>query len=169
MAISDVNRATQTANSIGSTNAATSGGNQDDNLINNDKNLNSSNNSSSLLTQPERTDRVPENEASKSNQAVCRFYLKKTCKYGRKGENWPFNHPMLCYKYIKRGEKSGGCKKGKECQFLHPQLCKKALNTRTCLNKNCHYYHVQGTKLTNETTSLGQSPEQSNNVSIQVN
>ena len=169
MAISDVNRAIPPADSIGSTNAATSGGNQDGNLINNNQNLNSSNNSSGLPTQPERTDGVPENEANKSNQAVCRFYLKKACKYGRKGENCPFNHPKLCYKYIKRGEKSGGCKKGKDCQFLHPQLCKRALNTRTCLNKNCRYYHVQGTKLTNETTSPGQSPEQSNNVPIQIN
>ena len=44
----------------------------------------------------------------------------------------------------------GGCKKGEKCQYVHPKLCRKALETRVCANKRCRFYHVNGTKFTNE-------------------
>ena len=44
----------------------------------------------------------------------------------------------------------GGCRKGDQCQYVHPKLCRKALETRVCANKRCRFYHVNGTKFTNE-------------------
>ena len=46
------------------------------------------------------------------NKTVCRFYLQKSCKNGRKGDDCKFAHPKLCFNYVKRGDERGGCKKG---------------------------------------------------------
>ena len=89
--------------------------------------------------------------APQSNMPVCKFYLRKSCQHGRKGEGCTYSHPKLCYNYIKRGDQRGGCKKGNQCKYEHPKLCKKALDTRTCSNRKCTLYHVAGTKFNEET------------------
>ena len=88
--------------------------------------------------------------AVSKNAAICRFYLRKSCKHGKKGDNCNFTHPKLCFNFIKHGDQRGGCNKGANCQFTHPKLCQSALNRRVCTNKRCRFYHVTGTKFTEE-------------------
>ena len=57
-----------------------------------------------------------------AQRAICKFYLQKSCKHGRKGDDCNYSHPKLCYSYIKRGDKRGGCKKGSQCSYVHPKL-----------------------------------------------
>ena len=85
-----------------------------------------------------------------TQRAVCKFYLQKSCKYGRKGDGCSYSHPKLCYSFIKRGDRRGGCKKGNQCAFVHPKLCRRALETRICTNQKCRMYHVTGTKFSKE-------------------
>ena len=80
---------------------------------------------------------------------VCKYYLQKSCKYGRKGDGCNYSHPKLCFSYIKRGDRRGGCKKGESCNYVHPKLCQRALDTRVCTNNRCRFYHVTGTNSTN--------------------
>ena len=94
----------------------------------------------SSSTEKENTDQV------NSSPSVCKFYMQKSCKHGRKGDDCKYSHPKLCFNYIKHGDKRGGCKKGSQCKFAHPKLCQRALETRTCSNKRCRFYHVAGTK-----------------------
>ena len=79
---------------------------------------------------------------------VCKYYLQKGCKHGKKGSGCNYSHPKLCFSFIKRGEKSGGCKKGDQCNYVHPKLCRRALDTRVCTNERCRFYHVTGTRFT---------------------
>ena len=70
---------------------------------------------------------------------VCKYYLQKGCKHGKKGSGCNYSHPKLCFSFIKRGEKSGGCKKGDQCNYVHPKLCRRALDTRVCTNDRCRF------------------------------
>ena len=79
---------------------------------------------------------------------VCRYYKTRTCKYGAYGNGCPFNHPKKCQKYIKHGNKAGGCKKGAKCGDYHPQLCWSSDNFGTCDREQCKYQHLQGTNRT---------------------
>ena len=108
------------------------------------------------------TQRTVSDKADES-RPVCKFYLRKSCKHGKMGNGCDYRHPKLCFKFIKRGEKRGGCDKGAQCQYVHPQLCRKALATRTCMNKNCRFYHVSGTKFSdkNSTETPDNSAQQS--------
>ena len=92
---------------------------------------------------------------------VCKFYLQKGCKHGKKGTGCHFSHPKLCFSFIKRGDKQGGCKKGEKCNYVHPNLCRRALNTRVCINTRCRSYHVTGTKFSLPTDEI------SGNTSVQ--
>ena len=83
---------------------------------------------------------------------VCKFYLQKSCKHGKKGEGCKYSHPKLCFNFIRRGNRRGGCRKGEQCTYVHPKLCTKALETKTCTNKKCRFYHIAGTKFTSNFT-----------------
>ena len=79
----------------------------------------------------------PDEDSKKPSLTTCKFYMQKSCKHGRKGVGCNYSHPKLCYSYIKRGDKKGGCKKGDQCNYAHPKLCKRALESKVCSNKRC--------------------------------
>ena len=45
-----------------------------------------------------------------SNKTVCRYFLRQECRHGVSGKDCKFDHPKLCYKFIRNGSKHGGCK-----------------------------------------------------------
>ena len=79
-------------------------------------------------------------------QRVCRFYAKKYCRFGTKGEGCKFAHPKKCLKYISHGTKGNrGCRKGAKCDFYHPPLCYGSVDKGECDVENCGYTHLKGT------------------------
>ena len=83
------------------------------------------------------------------NRPACKFYLRRGCKHGRKGVSCKFDHPKLCFKYTKYGDKRGGCREGKDCRYFHPKLCN-SYKSGVCSRPNCNFYHVSGTKMSKE-------------------
>ena len=81
---------------------------------------------------------------------ICKFYKLGRCKYGISGQKdglCPFSHPKACQRYIANGTKAPrGCTKGENCRFFHPRLCNASVRNRTCINKNCKFLHLRGTK-----------------------
>lgn len=76
---------------------------------------------------------------------ICKHYLQKKCKHGRKGENCKFDHPKLCIKYLKFGRKArSGCQKGSNCEYHHPRLCWEYSRTGWCSRVECRFYHSKG-------------------------
>ena len=80
------------------------------------------------------------------NKATCKYYIKRNCKYGSKGEGCSFSHPKKCTKFMRNGDRNNGCKKGKKCEFYHPPICWQSLKTKTCGYTKCKYHHLQGTR-----------------------
>ena len=124
--------------------------------VNSDSNETLNNSNSSQTQQETQTDNH-NRPTGTGNDTICRYYLKKSCNHGKKGDGCNFTHPKLCFNFIKRGDKRGGCKKGANCQFTHPNLCRSALERRVCVNKRCSFYHVTGTKFMNEETVLSRN------------
>ena len=74
---------------------------------------------------------------------ICRDYLKASCT---KAKSCKADHPKICENLLDHGlHKPYGCN-GKECHDLHPPMCKNSLKHNRCLNTNCTYYHIKGTK-----------------------
>ena len=113
-----------------------------------------SNNNQSEQTNQTVTSRNEED----APKPVSKFYLHKACKHGKGGIGCKFEHPKLCFNYIKRGDKRGGCKKGEQCPYTHPKLCRRGLDSRVCTNKRCKFYHVSGTKFSIENRT-NESPD----------
>ena len=87
------------------------------------------------------------NRDTQKSDKVCRYYLKGTCKHGRKGASCLFAHPPYCNRLLTYGTHSSrGCNKGSECEFVHPKMCYKSLSKRQCFNENCPFFHIKGTK-----------------------
>ena len=98
----------------------------------------------------DRTDKV--NTQAKdvsSKKTVCRYFLRQECRHGVSGKDCKFDHPKLCYKFIRNGSKHGGCKK-QQCNFFHPRLCQSSQKERKCVQKSCKLYHLKGTKREND-------------------
>ena len=76
---------------------------------------------------------------------VCKYYARKECKYGVKGDKCPFNHPPKCIKFVNHGDRNAGCKKGKTCPLFHPPLCWNSVNHGWCDRAGCKYQHLRGT------------------------
>ena len=71
--------------------------------------------------------------------AVCSHYLKGRCKHGRVGSDCKWNHPKLCFSFIK----NGSCVKD-ECLFFHPNLCRHSKKKEVCpKEEKCRYYHTK--------------------------
>ena len=88
-------------------------------------------------------------ENNPNNKPVCRYYLRRECKHGRRGVGCDFAHPNMCFKFIQRGERPGGCSKGKNCNYLHPPLCRGSKGDRMiCTKPRCKFYHLKGVKIT---------------------
>ena len=57
-----------------------------------------------------------------------------------------FEHPKLCFKYIKHGDRRAGCKEGSNCNYVHPKLCN-SYKSGVCSREKCHFFHIKGTKI----------------------
>ena len=96
-----------------------------------------------------------EKQPEDDKQPVCRFYLRKQCKHGMKGDGCAFSHPPICQKLLNFGHSKRGCK-GKGCKSIHPKMCNHSLRSKECSYKNCKFYHVKGTKYVEE---VGHKPD----------
>ena len=94
---------------------------------------------------------VSGNLSSSTKKPTCKFYLRRSCKHGRRGTACQFDHPKLCFKYIKNGDMKGGCKEGSKCKYVHPKLCG-SYRTGVCKRKNCSFYHVHNIKIQTESS-----------------
>ena len=90
--------------------------------------------SKSAAASEEDTPKEETNNSNSKSKAICRYFLRRKCKYGVVGKDCKFEHPKLCYKYIRNGSKHGGCKKI-DCQYYHPKLCINSIRDRACLKK----------------------------------
>ena len=93
------------------------------------------------------------NPASSTKKPTCKFFLRRSCKHGRRGTACQFDHPKLCFKYTKNGDMRGGCKEGSKCKYVHPKLCG-SYKTGVCKRKNCSFYHVHNAKLQTESNPI---------------
>ena len=81
-----------------------------------------------------------------SKRKICQNYLKKNCRYGKSGRvggMCNFEHPKLCYKFIKFGKTRKGCEKGTSCDYHHPRMCWEFAKKAECKRINCRYYHAR--------------------------
>lgn len=105
-------------------------------------------------------------EMQRKKRRVCKHFLQKKCKHGKHGEKCDFEHPKMCFRFSKFGEKHpGGCKKGKKCQFYHPPLCWKSVNGEKCERKNCKFFHIRVPRVADK--SVGESKDKNRNAEIQ--
>ena len=117
-----------------------------------DQTLENSQSRDGVTEQGNRVTNVRESPNSKNEtkkkKKLCKFYVKKTCKYGAKGVGCEFDHPPKCIKFMSHGDKNAkGCKKGKDCgSGYHPPICWDSLRDRVCGRENCKYRHLHRTK-----------------------
>jgi len=83
---------------------------------------------------------------------ICKFFLKKKCKYGTKGNkngHCQYRHPRKCGKYMRHGPLSKKNKEGcdvKTCSSFHPRLCQSSVKSKICERESCDLSHIVGTK-----------------------
>jgi hypothetical protein len=83
---------------------------------------------------------------------ICPLYKKRQCPHGVSGQNevngkvCQLPHPRKCLKFCRFGKRKGGCTKGSSCKYYHPVLCKFSVRSNRCLNSECTYTHLKGTK-----------------------
>ena len=86
---------------------------------------------------------------------ICRFYARGSCKHGVSGTRdgkCNFAHPPMCKPYQQYGRRGpNGCKG--DCKLWHPKLCFKAIDFGECLNRECKFWHIKGTRRTNSPPS----------------
>ena len=83
------------------------------------------------------------NTENESQDKICMFYIQFKCKFGRWGEECPYEHPKICYSFMSEGKK--GCNKDDNCQYFHPEICTKSLEGLICTAKKCklgHFKHL---------------------------
>ena len=83
---------------------------------------------------------------------TCPKLMHGTCPHGvtgkalHRGKPCEFEHPKLCKKYIRYGNRGRfGCKEGDQCDLFHPILCQKSVKQRKCFNSKCTHKHLKGT------------------------
>ena len=83
---------------------------------------------------------------------ICAKYRKGVCPHGLRGnkviegKKCSFEHPRACRKYSSFGSKGpNGCKR-ESCRYYHPVLCRYSFKDRLCVNQNCTFVHLKGTK-----------------------
>lgn len=84
-------------------------------------------------------------------KTICRFYRQNRCKHGITGHGIPgtqckFDHPKPCIRFTAHGTGSGGCREGLKCSKFHPRMCRDSLRKNECLNPDCTFPHVRGTR-----------------------
>ena len=78
------------------------------------------------------------------NKIICRFYRNGNCK---RGKLCTFEHPRKCKIFCAHGLKKfndKGCD-GK-CKSFHPKACYNSMKQKLCPKKECHFFHINGTK-----------------------
>ena len=97
---------------------------------------------------------IVNSDSSKKPEAatasICRYYIKRECKYGRAGNECKFRHPKICPRFSKDGDRKAGCKKGSSCSDFHPKACWESMERKECSRIKCRYFHLNGTKGTYE-------------------
>ena len=95
----------------------------------------------------------PGSQLTGNPENICRDYILRKCKHGLTGKRLidgrkcAFNHPPRCRRYCSYGEdKRLGCRRGKECKYYHPKLCRQSEISRSCMNRECGFTHLKGTK-----------------------
>ena len=87
----------------------------------------------------EKKKKKKDKESEQRTKKDCSFFLKGNCCHGFlgkkkiEGKSCPFNHPMLCKKYLNNGTKKGGCNK-RDCENVHPRMCEDSLKKGRCQN-----------------------------------
>ena len=95
---------------------------------------------------PDKSEKPNHTKCSDEKQ-VCKFFINGKCKYGISGKGCSNKHPRICRKLHKFGTQSQkGCNKGSNCEFFHPRMCKDSVRKRLCLNQECTFMHIRGTK-----------------------
>ena len=101
---------------------------------------------------PRRDTHEERSEEKSQEQIICPLYKKHQCPYGASGQTevqgktCEHAHPRRCVKFCRFGKRRGGCIKGNSCKLYHPVLCKFSLKSGKCLNPDCTYTHLVGTK-----------------------
>lgn len=110
-----------------------------------------------------------------SYENLCKPYSQGKCPHGVRGnkkvdgEICPKEHPKKCFRYIKFGSTTKGCKKGSNCGYYHPPLCKFSVRSRKCTNDKCTYPHLKGTVRKNVQQTARASNENTRPKSLQIN
>ena len=92
----------------------------------------------------------------------CKKFLSWNCPHGLtgnkiiNGNSCPFKHPRICKQFRSTG--FTGCSKGSSCRFYHPEICKVALESGSCLKRDCRKFHPRSIK------RKGTNEERGNNV-----
>ena len=81
--------------------------------------------------------------AKEQSDKVCSFFVKNSCKFGRKGVGCSYSHPKQCFRWLKSGPK--GCEKGRDCEYFHTRLCSGSLKDLTCFKESCRHTHLPRT------------------------
>ena len=66
---------------------------------------------------------------------ICRFYKSGNCKFGKKGKNCKFEHPIICW----HSKTKKGCK-NKNCNYWHPPSCQ---YKNKCKYEGCQLLHPE--------------------------
>ena len=84
---------------------------------------------------------------------ICELYKRRQCPHGKTGKKLvdgkfcEKKHPKRCFKYSNFGARDKrGCRKGKKCKYWHPRLCSGSLANKVCVNDECTFFHLEGTK-----------------------
>ena len=87
----------------------------------------------------------------------CSPFLRDNCGHGLSGkipfegkEECDFDHPPLCWRFLKNGHGVGGCKSMKNCRRKHPRICAMSWAARKCIKINTKEkctdgYHLKDT------------------------
>ena len=70
-----------------------------------------------------------------------KFYIKKCCKHGLRGNNCNYPHLAPCKKYIENLENG----RRPERTNYHSDICKYSMKLRKCYYVNCYRIHLKGT------------------------
>ena len=85
--------------------------------------------------------RSPRKDINKKNviPKICQRYNYGICpNYG----TCQYEHPRRCRNLLDHGR----CSYGNKCKFHHPKMCYRSVSERMCLNLNCRFFHIKGTK-----------------------
>ena len=83
--------------------------------------------------------------SQKKDMPICKYYLRRECQFGRLGKDCKFQHPRICQRFSKNGDRRGGCKKGRNCSDHHPKACHQSMERKECSRDKCRFYHLNGT------------------------